>query len=103
MQKARALEEEMWNDWIGLKSDSFKIRNEDKKMASFSDDIEKLQEAIKKKQLEICETEQKQQILIIKREEDKVKFMEKQSRLDVFKTDMKHLDEDMKQVLASDE
>merc|ERR1719470_571639 len=103
LQKARALEEEMWNDWIGLKSDSNKIRNEDKKMASLSDDIEKLQEAIKRKQLEICETEREQQILINKREEDKAKFIEKHSRLDVFKTEMKHLDEDMKQALASDE
>ena len=103
VQKAEDLRKEMRMDWMGLKSFDEQLRNKDKKMASLSDDIEKLQEAIKRKQLEICETEREQLILVNKREEDQVKYAEKHSRLGVFKTEIKYLDENMKKVLAADD
>jgi len=102
-QKANDLIKDMRIDRVGLKSVDENLRIKYQKMASLSDDIEKLQQAMNRKQLEICETEKEQESLVDKREEIQVSLAEKHSRLDVFKTDMKNLDEDMKQVLASDE
>jgi hypothetical protein len=102
VQKAEDLRKEMRMDWMGLKSVDEQLRNKYQKMGSLSDDIEKLQESIKRKQLEICDTEREQQILVDKREEEQVKYAEKHSMLGVFKTDIKNLDEDMKEVLAAD-